>query len=327
MTRKERISSIDTIKFIAAIAVIVIHFAPEGLLGRVLQVISRFAVPYFFMVSGFFSANKECEAINRTIKKMVNITLGISIFYFVVAVYHSGFRQIISEFSCDNFLKVILFNAPQIVSAHLWYMYALIYCYVIYKIYLKVSSTKLDVFIGFVLIILHLILVEILPWGGITVFRDNYPLVRNVWLMGFPFFLIGKSIFSYKEKLCGSKVTGVIYICVIVGVLMAGFTGAYNFSYFLPMYVSSVLISIGVFVLAVRYPYFGQNTIFEKLGHNESMWLYLIHPVIGNLVISEITEGELSWSTFFIIVIVTILFAKILSSIGTKIKGVHSIWR
>lgn len=327
MTRTERISSIDTIKFIAAIAVIVIHFAPDGLFGRMSQVISRFAVPYFFMVSGYFIANKDVVAINRTIKKMVYITFFASIFYFVDAIYYSGLRQIISEFSSANLLKVILFNAPQIISGHLWYMYALIYCYVIYKIYLKVSSTKLDIFIGFVLIMFHLILVEILPWGGITVFRDNHPLVRNVWLMGFPFFLIGKSIFLYKEKLCVSKITGIIYTCAIVGVLMAGFNGAYNFSDFLVMYISSVLISISVFVLAVRYPRFGKNTIFEKLGRNESMWMYLIHPAIGNLIISKITEGELSWSTFCVIVIITILFAKILSSISTKIKGVYNIWR
>lgn len=327
MTKTERIPAIDTIKFIAAVAVIIIHFAPEGAIGQVLQVISRFAVPYFFMVSGYFAATKDKAAISQTLQKLVCVTVIASVFYLVYAIYKNGLQEIYSEFSGANLLKLVMFNAPQIVSAHLWYMYAAIYCYLIYKIYLKIDSTRLDLPVGMFLIILHLILVEILPIVGVTIFRDNHPLVRNVWLMGFPFFLIGKCIYLHKEQLHNPRVVRVTYSCLAIGILTAYLTGAYNFVFNLELYVSSVLISISVFVLAVLHPNIGKNTILEKLGRNESMWMYLLHPAIGNLFISGITNSRTSWMVFGAIVIITIVCSIIFSKASTKIRNACRTWR
>lgn len=321
MTKTERIPAIDTIKFIAAVAVIIIHFAPEDALGKVLKVISRFAVPYFFMVSGYFVANKDKKAISRTLRKLVRITFIASAFYLIYAVYKNGLQGISGELNCANLLKLLMFNSPQIVSAHLWYMYAAIYLYLIYKIYIKINSTRLDLPIGMFLIVLHLILVEIFPWIGVSVFRDNHPLVRNVWLMGFPFFLIGKYIYLHREKLHNPRIARGAYSCLAIGILTAYLTGAYNFGFYLELYVSSVLISISVFVLVVQLSDLGRNTIFEKLGCNESMWIYLLHPVIGNSLISGITNGRISWIIFGAIVILTTVCSIIISKVSTKIRN------
>lgn len=327
MTKMDRIPAIDTIKYIAAVAVIIIHFAPEGTLGQVLQVISRFAVPYFFMVSGYFAVHKDKAAIGRTIQKLIRITAIASAFYLVYAINVEGLQKISSEFNVTNLLKLVVFNAPQIVSAHLWYMFAAICCYLIYLIFLKIKFTRLDFPIGLFLIMVHLILVEIFPFWGATVFRDNHPLVRNVWLMGFPFFLIGKYICLHKDKLHTPQMARVAYVCLATGLLAACLTGVYKFEFYLELYVSSVLISVSIFVLAELNPDFGRNTIFEKLGRNESIWVYLLHPMIGNILITQVANGRTSWIILDCIVIITTVCSTILSKAISKIRNICCTWR
>ncbi|MCD7812405.1 MAG: acyltransferase [Ruminococcus sp.] len=55
-----RYSSFDSFKVIAALMVVFLHFPFNGTIGGIIGALSRIGVPFFFMVSGFFSYKEGC---------------------------------------------------------------------------------------------------------------------------------------------------------------------------------------------------------------------------------------------------------------------------
>lgn len=54
---------LDFIKGIACICVVFMHCEFPGILGIVIQCVSRFCVPFFFMVSGYFAYKENVKVI------------------------------------------------------------------------------------------------------------------------------------------------------------------------------------------------------------------------------------------------------------------------
>ena len=70
-TTKNRNTSLDVIKGIAAIFVVFIHVQFAGVAGEYIAKIGSFAVPLFFMVSGYFSHQASKEKLLRSVKNTV----------------------------------------------------------------------------------------------------------------------------------------------------------------------------------------------------------------------------------------------------------------
>ncbi len=128
MTRKRNLS-IDYMRMIAAILVVIIHTPPfmgiNPLLDySILQVLPRIAVPFFFAISGFYfmkaSKEKQLKQILNIVKEYCIISLVYTIFKIVLAIVtHSEL-----EFSVFGFI----FNFFTVgVEYHLWFFPALIY--------------------------------------------------------------------------------------------------------------------------------------------------------------------------------------------------------
>lgn len=80
--KKRRWTCIDILKCLAAIAVIEIHKPLEIQGGDEFLILCRFAVPVFFMITGFFYP--ETVAKKRELKqfgKIFTITIGANLFY------------------------------------------------------------------------------------------------------------------------------------------------------------------------------------------------------------------------------------------------------
>ena len=140
---KERTSSFDVLKVIAAFFVVYIHIPTSGTIGGMLVPVTRVAVPFFIMVSGYFIWNANMEIMRGKIKKQVKYILFLTIFsnlmFFVWGIVKSilftgsvsgYFKQV---FSLDSLISFLVFNASPF-STHLWYLssylYVLLLCYV-----------------------------------------------------------------------------------------------------------------------------------------------------------------------------------------------------
>ena len=111
--KKEINYTLNVMKFLAIFAIIIIHCAywRLGKKGAVIQAISRFAVPIFFMVSGYFSyfeyrdkAMKKYKVrLNRLIKLLISASILYIIFYFFVL--HKPIH-----YTVGNALNLIIFK-------------------------------------------------------------------------------------------------------------------------------------------------------------------------------------------------------------------------
>ena len=135
--KKRRWTCIDILKCLAAIAVVEIHKPLEIQGGDEFLILCRFAVPVFFMITGFFYP--EIVEKKRELKqfgKIFTITIGANLFYLLWEILLAvEKRENIKEALLARFEErvpedFILWNFSPL-SPHLWYLQALLYVLVI----------------------------------------------------------------------------------------------------------------------------------------------------------------------------------------------------
>jgi len=150
MTTKPNYSGLDWLKFIAALFVVANHTSPLLSYNEYTDflfsgIISRLAVPIFFMSTGFFFFRKltgdkveDQKALFRYIKKIGILYMIAILLYIPLNVYKGDFSD---HFTIVSFLRDVAFDGT---FYHLWYLPALIIGLVItYYLYHKIQLTTL----------------------------------------------------------------------------------------------------------------------------------------------------------------------------------------
>ncbi len=202
----ERNVTLDVVKLIASYFVVFIHVPFPGELGIIIETVARFAVPVFFIVSGFFGYGNSPDKIKRKMKNIfflfifasalynfLNIALRLLSENLSVSEYIAGF------FDPEVILKFVLLNCTY-SSSRLWFLLALIYVYAFYYLVYKFGFEEKVVFgVSFTGLAVHIFLGEVLLTFGIKV---PYEFLRNFLLVGIPFFGIGMFLKKHEEKIC-----------------------------------------------------------------------------------------------------------------------------
>ena len=170
---QERYYCLDLFKGIACIFVVFMHCEFPGKLGTIVQAISRFCVPFFFMVSGYFcySESHKVEYFKK-IKHIAIITLCTFIFYTILALV---FERDISVTS-KEVIDWLLFNDPIIIVGQMWFLFALLYVYVVFALIEKLNLTKYTLYIVPVLCLAYISLAQGMHIIGVSVPNHFYRL-------------------------------------------------------------------------------------------------------------------------------------------------------
>lgn len=130
MTPKKNFAGIDYFRFAAAFMVIAIHTSPLSFWNEtadflVTYCLARVAVPFFFMVTGYFvlapylSSNfRKKRALRRFFLKNTTLYLGVSLLYLPVILYSGKLPD-----SIPTLLKQLFFDGT---FYHLWYFPAVL---------------------------------------------------------------------------------------------------------------------------------------------------------------------------------------------------------
>ena len=126
-----RIESWDAFKWLAAFLVVAVHTSPlesiwpygDFLLTRI---IARLAVPFFFMLTGYFTVQ-----VKKTEKKLLLLYLGVTCLYLPVQIYKYMGGE---TFTAGRILKDIFFDGT---FYHLWYLPACMLGLVLMTLFLK----------------------------------------------------------------------------------------------------------------------------------------------------------------------------------------------
>lgn len=153
MPRSERMSGVDTVRFIALIAVVVTHAAAYNPDFRAADILSRFAVPFFFCTSGYFVARagrQDYLSITRFLVRICAIFGFWCAFYMVAEGY--DFERLLSF---HGLMSVAVNGGP---GFHLWFLSSLALCAIIYFIMMRFFSLLTAVTIASILYVIGLLL-------------------------------------------------------------------------------------------------------------------------------------------------------------------------
>lgn len=316
-----------TFKMIAAIAVVFIHCAFPELFGIVVKNIARFAVPFFFIISGYFwkfpnlDKNGYYEKGRKRLRKVVRLTIYAMIVYFVFNLFRDYIQGHLSVFlssffSIENLTYFLLLNHahPFLGVGHLWYIIALIYIYILiicierkewWNVAYKISCI-------FILSVFVLEFVNNFTRTSIPIF-----FYRNWLLTGFPLFTFGRYLKENEDKLkrIGCRTLVMAYSFFIV-------TETFLFKSNFELMPSSLLAC----VLLMKISCENKNIKFyglSSLGKKYSQWMYIYHYlfiiIFKNLL--KLFDGIylLHWLLPLVVVFVSFIFSHLTMKINEKI--------
>lgn len=285
----KRYDGLDFAKFFCAFMVICIHMSYWG--KRYFEPLTRFAVPIFFMITGYFySSIKQNKREWIQIKKTIALFLYSNLLYLVWGIV----KCVLSDESFSNlfgsilslkaWIKFICFN-ESMFAGHLWYLGALIYVLVIVLAVDKYSNReKLYKFIP-----LFLLINVIFGNYSTIIIGVRVPLIltRNFLFCGLPFFLLGDAICKTQNRFTKKQLFVIVIISVILTIVENLFLLNSGTVFNADCFVATPFLAYSLFALFLENRAIS-NTPFlfmiSQLGKNTSTTIYIVHPIAISIV-------------------------------------------
>ena len=288
--QKKQYELINALKIIAAFFVVGIHVHFPGDFGRAFIAVARFAVPFFFMVSGFFCyyENKECinEKYKRKIKHLAVIFAGSFVMYLAYGLLAGAVNNNIGDyishkFSLIAFIEFFVFNHPRVMEA-LWFLPALCYATIVFFIFEKKGITKKMYFLIPVLFFAGVVLRELPEFidGMPSLFSKAY-LCRNWLFVGLPFFMTGHFIRANEEKL--TKKFSDISLIVVMIAATAESVAVDLLHAQKSLYIGTFFAVAALFIFALKKEGKIKTGKIAYLGAEYSLYVYVFHIMVKNV--------------------------------------------
>ena len=316
-----RNNSLDTLRGISCILVILIHYPFPGMWGAVIKSIGRTAIPFFFMLSGYYTnkhdINSTRKEIIKRIKKTTVICAGASIFSLLME-YIFFFRGqsacafIEDYFDIGNIWRLIIWNDTGNIN-HLWFLFALLYCYLILLCFLFFRPSANDYrsidTIAFLLWVVLIFFAEVLPVFGNSVSVFYY---RNGLITGFPFFWFG---FRLKTKPLKYNLNFRFVFFTGIGIVVAERLLIGNIQNSLGI----TMLSAATFIKAVNYPDWAACSALASLGREYSLLIYILHWYIIYVEYKIINELQFLNSHWYSIISpILVIMYSVMAAIAVK---------
>lgn len=290
---KRQNECLNFFKGLACIFVVSLHvrFPVEAIDGPI-QCIARFAVPLFFMISGYYCCyDTEIEYLRKLpgkIKHIAKICLFSFVFWilmqYAVCFLGSG-EHSVSEltkkmFSIKSLIRLIFLNDDPVISI-LWFLLALLYCYVIYYTGAQKNCLKLFPKLIFPTLFVHFILGNI--GNGMLGWTIDVEFYRNAWFMGFPLFTIGHELRKNQDlilkKISSKNAISLIASGIVLSLVEWMIVGGRQ-----QMYVGSIMMAVGCIGYSIWNYERKIISVIAYIGRFLSLYVYVLHISLGILI-------------------------------------------
>ena len=298
--------TLDVVKLIAAYFVVFIHNKFYGEFGLAIDSIARFAVPLFFISSGYFCFNNSPDKIKVKAIRIAKMFLWATVMYHFVNLAFfvlQGKQDAIIPYitgivNFETIWRFLFTNLPY-SSTPLWFLIALVYTYAVHYLVVKFKvSEKLMLAISCVIVALDIICWEFMPIFGIVI-----PVVNCFVTFGYPFFTFGLYFRKNQDKLKNTK-TWFLVVMFVVGAAESIisrllyerhqlFNGTVP-EFLLPvqhtkppvpeLFVGTLLILYALVVLTLKYPDIKCSGFVRTLIPCGT-YIYLFHRLCGMIVV------------------------------------------
>lgn len=285
-----RVEGLDIFKGICAFFVICIHTTLPGVIGGYLLSLTRVAVPFFFMVTGYFySEGKQIKQISKLFKLFLwsNIAyLGWNII--IYALKKEPIDCLLRKtFSFSSLVKFIFFNESP-WGGHLWYLGAILY--VLLTIYFLKKILRKNIALSTIKVAIFFLLVIDLIFGkySLVIWNREFPLfcIRNFIFVGLPYFLIGICI-KYSKYEIENKILVFLIVLFSMTTLLERFVLIKNnVNATRDHYISTTFLVIVLFLFFSKDYWNNCNNFswLKDIGKNYSTGIYIIHPIIISIL-------------------------------------------
>ena len=250
--KNSRNLSLECFKLLAACFVVFLHIPFPGTFGQLTVCLSRFAVPLFFAVSGWFSFGASAEKLRKRFSHILLLELLGDILYVswrCIRDYLAGeslywcLRYQIPDLPA---IKMWLLWSVDPFAGHLWYLSATCLCYAVLWLYARLGKKDCRplYLTGFALLLTCFAMGEFSKFTGL---RVDYRICRSGLFTGLPVFLLGLGLREYREQL---KRWGIPLALsgVALSILEWKTLGSHD------LYIGAVLTAAGILLATSRYP-------------------------------------------------------------------------
>lgn len=277
-----RNNTIDILRLAASFAIIVLHnFSGSGYaFSEELVALSRFAVPLFFMFSGFFAAGFDRARERRQIIRILVITVLANIAYLLLGMLDAASPALYLRdiFTTRHFVEFFMYNESP-VATHLWFLSALLYCLIAdYFISRRAAESKAGRAALWCA-------ASVLLFGGLVWYHIR--LAKNPWLQWFEyrnFCFFALPFFLFGRLLRGTKVTRKRLHPAIFAALFLLLEAAAVLEYRLigvrEIYLASIALVFTMFVFAMTHPAYNAGRVTQAVanaGRKYSLAIYIVH--------------------------------------------------
>lgn len=320
---KMRNKSLDAAKAVAAYLVLFVHVSFPGLLGALVNPLARFTVPLFFIISGYFCFSTRPDYMKKYPQKIKHIfVLNIVAYVFYIGVkcveflLKGGRAAVLLQYAVylmnpTRIRQFFMYNYTSPIRFHLWFLPALLYCYLAFLLIEKLKLHKLALAISPLLLIVNLYMGEFRTLTGVEVPSMVY---RNWLFMGLPFFMFGYWIHRRMDLVQKYVRTKTALFILAAGVLLT-LLEHHKFGV-QELFAGSVLITLGLFIILLYKPEmkFPGYEFLVKVGQNYSFGIYILHVFIRDWgliffgIIGIQNAGVFKWFYPVIVAVVSTVF-------------------
>ena len=318
------------------------HVEFPGLTGTAVQAISRFCVPFFFMVSGYFcfrpllqqTDDKNVAAVNgggnsliirKKILHIAKITLYATLFYLTLALLqHFIFHDKSLSISNKQWFEWLVFNHPTIITGTSWFLFALLYVYIFYGILERFNLRKFAYVLAAVLFVVYICLAQGAHLAGVNIPNMYY---RNWLIEAFPFFMLGHWIHEKQDKINISNKT---LVAIIVVSTLLCWVERWIMGRDFGVNILTIPQVFAMFLYGVRNPNL-HEAVLQRFGRDCSMLVYILHSAVwhtfdGFYSYIGISENLAAMYLRPILVLaITIISALLFNAIVVKVKSLKTV--
>ncbi|MBR7079305.1 MAG: acyltransferase [Treponema sp.] len=332
--QEQRNGIIDFWKFVSAIGVILVHIPLPGVYGKIGTAVGVCGVGFFYIISGYAcygpDKNVMCSKIMRRFKRNGIITIIAVAIYFLfafIAAKYFGNRQDFLLFkqyvkNPNSFIRMILLGDFEFIyGSALWFMVALLYGYLIFYVIVRFELKK-AVYVLTPILLIARIVVD----SYVNSFPVSWHISANLLIGALPMMFLGYVIADKKESLCKISNPVLIILCIVSAALMF-VTVIFKVGRIDISQPFKILCAASIFVHGIKNSRSHILKPVEKLGREDSLYIYLSHFIIIVLLSEWIysfyyNEKILSWQLPLLVIIATLIFSRLLSLL---VKGIGKL--
>jgi len=271
-------------------AIIFVHYEPcYQLFGmnayEFVEGVGRFAMPVFFMISGYYLYSADGHSEKNLKKKTLRILfllVFMKVLYFILDLIYYGCGVI----DMDELVSGV--TTMNWSSKHIWFVYFLFFTYVLHwALYRFHINFKYSMIFGTICLAILIFTADVCAWAGISDIAGigTYNIGQVFYCFeGFFFFPLGYYLHKYKERTDGWNTWTLAAITLFGAALsvweVLNFEPITGVTYS-SLYFGSVLVAIPLFMLTFRIP---ENRLrcrpLEFMGRNALPWMYAFYMAI-----------------------------------------------